>query len=206
VDCTLCVQVCPTGIDIRKGLQYECIGCAACIDVCDDVMDKVGYPRGLIRFATQNGLANGWSRAQMVRRALRPRVLVYGSVLLAITLAVFGSLLMRVPLKVDVIRDRGALAREVGQGRIENVYRLQIMNATEAEQTYELRVEGLPGIELASGARVQVAPAEVRSVAVRVQAPPGAAAGGSHPIAFDVLAVQDADVHVREKSTFIVPR
>jgi cytochrome c oxidase accessory protein FixG len=206
VDCTLCVQVCPTGIDIRQGLQYECIGCAACIDVCDDVMDKVGYPRGLIRFATQNGLANGWNRAQMLRRALRPRVLVYGGVLLAITLAVFASLLMRVPLKVDVIRDRGALAREVGQGRIENVYRLQIMNATETEQTYELRVDGLPGIGLASDTQVQVAPAEVRAVAVRVQAPPGAAASGSHPIAFDVRAVQDGGVHVREKSTFIVPR
>jgi polyferredoxin len=169
-------------------------------------MDKVGYPRGLIRFATQNGLANGWSRAQMVRRALRPRVLVYGSILLAITLAVFGSLLMRVPLKVDVIRDRGALAREVGQGRIENVYRLQIMNATESTQTYELRVEGLPGIELASDATVQVAPAEVRAVAVRVQVPPGAAASGSHPITFDVGAAQQDGLQVREKSTFVVPR
>lgn len=206
VDCTLCVQVCPTGIDIRKGLQYECIGCAACIDVCDDVMDKVGYPRGLIRFATQNGLANGWSRAQMVRRALRPRVLVYGSILLAITLAVFGSLVMRVPLKVDVIRDRGALAREVGQGRIENVYRLQIMNATESTQTYELRVEGLPGIELASDASVQVAPAEVRAVAVRVQVPPGAAPSGSHPITFDVGAPQQDGLQVRERSTFVIPR
>jgi cytochrome c oxidase accessory protein FixG len=73
VDCTLCVQVCPTGIDIRKGLQYECIGCGACADVCDEVMDKVGYPRGLVKYSTQNGMRNqGWSRAQMIRRALRP--------------------------------------------------------------------------------------------------------------------------------------
>ena len=206
VDCTLCVQVCPTGIDIRKGLQYECISCAACVDVCDEVMDKVGYPRGLIRFATQNGVAKGWDRAQMLRRALRPRVLVYSGVLLAVSLAVLGSLWLRTPLKVDVIRDRGALAREVEQGRVENVYRLQIMNATEVAQTYELRVEGLPGIALASGDRVEVAPAEVRAVAARVQVPPGAAASGSHPIQFEVRAAQDERVRVREKSTFLVPR
>ncbi len=206
VDCTLCVQVCPTGIDIRKGLQYECIGCAACIDVCDDVMDKVGYPRGLIRYDTQNGLANGWDRKQVFRRALRPRVLVYSAILLAITVAVLGSLALRTPLKVDVIRDRGALAREVGQGRIENVFRLQIMNATEQAQTYGLKVEGLPGIELASEASVQVLPAEVRAVAVRVQIPPGAAGGGSHPITFDVTALGEAGVQVREQSTFVVPR
>jgi len=206
VDCTLCVQVCPTGIDIRKGLQYECIGCGACIDVCDDVMDKVGYPRGLVRYTTQNGLANGWSRAQMLRRALRPRVLVYGGILLAITLAVLGSLAMRVPLKVDVIRDRGALAREVGQGRVENVYRLQIMNATESPQTYKVRVEGLPGIELASDALVHVDPAEVRSVAARVQLPPGATGSGSHLIVFDVSAPQEPGLQVREKTTFLVPR
>ncbi|MBX3610278.1 MAG: cytochrome c oxidase accessory protein CcoG [Hydrogenophaga sp.] len=206
VDCTLCVQVCPTGIDIRKGLQYECIGCAACIDVCDEVMDKVGYPRGLVRYATQNGMAQGWTKAQMFKRALRPRVLVYSGVLLAITLAVLGSLFLRIPLKVDVIRDRGALAREVGQGRVENVYRLQIMNATETVQTYTLQVDGLPGIELASDGMVQVAPAEVRSVAVRVQVPPGAAPSGSHPIAFDVQAQGDGTMRVHEKSTFVVPR
>ena len=206
VDCTLCVQVCPTGIDIRKGLQYECIGCAACIDVCDDVMAKVGYPRGLIRFAPQNGIAKGWSRAQMIRRALRPRVLVYSGILLAVSLAVLGSLWLRTPLKVDVIRDRGALAREVGQGRIENVYRLQIMNATETAQTYELSVQGLPGIALESDARVQVAPAEVRAVAARVQVPPGAATSGPHPIQFEVRAEHDERVQVREKSTFLIPR
>src|SRR5690606_21174001 len=97
VDCTLCVQVCPTGIDIRDGLQQDCIGCAACIDVCDQVMDKLNYPRGLIRYATENGMAQGWSRAQMLRRALRPRVLVYGSVLLVVTLAVLGRLRPRPP-------------------------------------------------------------------------------------------------------------
>ena len=206
IDCTLCVQVCPTGIDIRNGLQYECIGCAACIVVCDDVMDKVNYPRGLIRFSTQNGVANGWDTRQMLRRALRPRVLIYTAILGAITLAVGLSLYMRTPLKVDVIRDRGALARMVEQGRIENVFRLQIMNATESPQRYAIGVSGLPGIALDSSAEVEVLSTEVRAVAVRVQIPPDAASPGSHPIHFDIRAIGDESIHVSEKAAFLVPR
>jgi cytochrome c oxidase accessory protein FixG len=206
VDCTLCVQVCPTGIDIRKGLQYECIGCGACIDVCDDVMDKVGYPRGLIKYSTQNGIAQGWSRAQMLKRAFRPRVLVYTAILGLITLAVFVSLFMRTPLKVDVIRDRGALARMVEQGRIENVYRLQVMNATESTQRYTVTVSGIPGITLDPSADIEVLPTEVRAAAVRVQIPPNGAEPGSHPITFEVKSSSDGAVRVVEKSVFLVPR
>jgi cytochrome c oxidase accessory protein FixG len=206
VDCTLCVQVCPTGIDIRKGLQYECIGCGACADVCDEVMDKVGYPRGLVKYSTQNGLTQGWSRAQMFRRALRPRVLVYFGILLAITVAVMVSLYLRTPLKVDVIRDRGALARMVEQGRIENVFRLQIMNATESKQRYVISVSGLPGIEIASDTDIEVLPTEVRSAAVRVQIPPEAAAAGSHTIVFDVRSTGESVARVSEKAAFLVPR
>ena len=95
IDCGLCVQVCPTGIDIRNGLQYECIGCAACIDVCDGVMDKMGYPRGLVRYATQNSIAHRWSAATMWRRVLRPRVLVYTAVLVLICAALGMSLALR---------------------------------------------------------------------------------------------------------------
>ena len=206
VDCTLCVQVCPTGIDIRKGLQYECIGCGACIDVCDDVMDKVGYPRGLIRYSTQNGVTQGWSTAQMFRRVFRPRVLVYSGILLAISVAVLVSLFMRTPLKVDVIRDRGALARMVEMGRIENVYRLQFMNATESPQTFRVTVSGLPGIEIVSEQTVQVGPTEVRAVAVTVQIPPDASPSGSHPIVFDVSSEGNGAIRVSEKSVFLVPR
>jgi cytochrome c oxidase accessory protein FixG len=205
VDCSLCVQVCPTGIDIRKGLQYECIGCAACIDVCDEVMDKVGYARGLIRYSTQNAMANGWGHAEVLKRALRPRVLVYSAILGLICVMVGVSLFLRVPLKVDVIRDRGALARMVEQGRIENVYRLQLMNATEREQTYEIKVSGLEGITLNSDALMTVLPTEVRSVAVRVQVPPGLASG-SHPIRFDIRATDADGAHVEEKAAFLVPR
>ena len=206
IDCTLCVQVCPTGIDIRKGLQYECIGCGACADVCDDVMDKMGYERGLVKYATQHGMEQGWNRAQMIRRALRPRVLIYSGILIAICVAFAASLYLRTPLKVDVIRDRGAIARMVEQGRIENVFRLQAMNATEQVQKLEVSVEGLPGIEIASERTVEVQPTEVHSLVLRVQVPPSSAPGGSHPIRFTIRSLSDSGISLREESVFLVPR
>src|ERR1051326_781176 len=138
VDCNICVQVCPTGIDIRDGLQYECIGCAACIDGCDQVMDRMGYPRGLIRYSTTNAIEKGLTRRQMLARAVRPRVLIYSLILMALMVAMAAALWLRVPLKVDVIRDRGAMARDVGGGEVENVYRLQIMNTAEERRSFEL--------------------------------------------------------------------
>ncbi|WP_298924274.1 cytochrome c oxidase accessory protein CcoG [uncultured Ramlibacter sp.] len=205
VDCTLCVQVCPTGIDIREGLQYECIGCAACIDVCDGVMDKLDYPRGLIRFTTPNAMAGGWTRAQAWRRVLRPRILVYGLVLALLCAALLASLVAREPLKVDVVRDRAALSRIVAGGKLENVYRLQVMNATEVAQRYRISAQGLDGLVLASEPEVEVGPAESRWVAVRLQIAYGSATPGSHPIHFEVGSIA-GDGHVSEKSVFLVPR
>ena len=136
---------------------------------------------------------------------LRPRVLVYGAILLALTAAMMFSLALRMPLKVDVVRDRAALSRIVAGGRLENVYRLQVMNATEQPQRYRIEAEGLEGLSIASEAEVEVGPAESRWVAVRLQVPYGSAPAGSHPIHFDVRAV-GGDAHVREKSVFLVPR
>jgi len=205
IDCSLCVQVCPTGIDIRKGLQYECISCAACVDVCDSVMDKMRYPRGLIRFTTENALRDRITGSALLRRVLRPRVLVYALILLLLSMTLAISLAVRTPLKVDVVRDRAALARIVSGGRIENVYRLQVMNATEELQHYRIRVDGLPGLVVAAGEETVVGPAESRWVPVRLQLPDGSAPGGSHPIHFRV-GTDSGEAEVREKSVFIVPR
>jgi cytochrome c oxidase accessory protein FixG len=212
VDCEICVQVCPTGIDIRNGLQYECIGCAACIDVCDSVMDKVGYPRGLIRYSTENGIQRGLSRRQMWARVLRTRVWVYGTVLAAVGVGFVASLALRDPFKVDVVRDRGSLARFVDEGKVENVYRLQIMNATERTQRYTIAAEGLPGIAVAAHEPADIGPAQARWVPVRVQLPPESAlllAGTSSAITFRISAQAEGGHPARtvlEKSTFIVPR
>jgi cytochrome c oxidase accessory protein FixG len=204
VDCSICVQVCPTGIDIRNGLQYECIGCAACIDGCDQVMEKVGYPKGLIRYSTTHALEQKFTRAQMFKRAFRPRVLVYGAILGGIVVAAGVSLWLRVPLKVDVIRDRAAIAREVEGGQIENLYRLQIMNTTETERLYEIRAAGLPTLALAGTTRVEVDGATSRMVPVTLRVQPGAAQPGTYRIEFEVSAVGVEGVAVREKSVFIV--
>lgn len=205
VDCKLCVQVCPTGIDIRNGLQYECIGCGACADVCDTVMDKMGYARGLIKYATENAMLGGWSKQQTWRRVFRPRVLIYSAILLTVVLALVVSLLQRKSFKVDVIRDRGVMARVVEGGRIENLYRLQIMNATESTQRYRVTVSGLPGLVVTSDNHVEVAATESRWIVVRALLPAEAAEPGSHAIKFRIDAV-DMEDHDSEKSTFIVPK
>ena len=207
VECALCVQVCPTGIDIRDGLQYECIGCAACIDACDWVMDKAGLPRGLIRYATTNSVSQHYSRAGIVKRIFRPRVMVYTAILSTIVAALAVAVYLRVPLKVDVIRDRAALAREViddkGVAQVENVYRLQVMNTTEVGRTYTLTVSGLPGLVAASETTFEVPPASSKSVPLRVQAPAETVPAGSHKIAIDVAAHDDAGIRVHETTTFL---
>lgn len=205
VDCTLCVQVCPTGIDIRKGLQYECIGCGACADVCDTVMDKMGYAKGLVKYSTQNAMSQQWTQSQTLRHVLRPRVLVYTSILGAIVIAMLVSLSLRTPFKVDVVRDRGVMARVVSGGKIENVYRLQVMNATESTQHYKITATGLPGLVVSSENVVMVGSTESRWVAVRVQAPFDAATPGSHAIQFEIDSMDSAG-HLSEKSVFLVPR
>jgi cytochrome c oxidase accessory protein FixG len=204
VDCSVCVQVCPTGIDIRDGLQYECIGCAACIDGCNQVMDKMGYPRGLIRYSTTQAMEKKLSRRQMLARVLRPRVLIYSLVLVAIGVAAAASLWLRVPLKVDVIRDRAAIAREVEGGLIENVYRLQIMNTTEEARAFEISVSGLPSIHVVGEATAGMAAASSRMVPLKVRIEPGRAQPGTHPIEFTVRSLGAQPVEVREKSVFIV--
>ena len=205
IDCTLCVQVCPVGIDIRDGLQYECIGCGLCVDACNNVMDKMNYPRGLIKFSTQNGVAQGWTQSQIFRRVMRPRVLIYSSVLIALCVAMLVSLLSRTPLKVDIERDRAALSRIVAGGKLENIYRLQIMNATEAPQRYRISARGLPGLEVASEPEIEIDAAKSRWMVMRLQIPYGSAASGSHPVQFEINAIGTKDA-VTEKSIFLVPR
>ena len=205
VDCGLCVAVCPTGIDIRKGIQYECIGCGACIDACDPVMDKVGLPRGLIRYTTENALAKHFTPREVISHVLRPRIILYTTILLAIIVASAWSLATRVPLKVDVIRDRSILAREADDGRIENVYNLKIMNTTEEPKRYELSVEGLSGIEIVGEKMVDVASAENHEVTVVVRVPPDSGKAGANTIYFDIKAENHNAIAVHEKATFLMP-
>ena len=207
IDCSLCVQVCPTGIDIRKGLQYECIGCAACIDACNTVMDKVGSPRGLIRFWTEHAMLGRWSSAQIFRHTLRPRVLIYSAVLLVIVSVFFGTLFTRTPFKMDVIRDRGAMGREVENGMIENVYRLQIMNTDEDMHHFRLSVEGIDSIHLDGAAEeIELGSTESRAVPVRVRVDAGVGQKGSNKIRFTLQVTDGDELAIKEKAVFFIPR
>jgi cytochrome c oxidase accessory protein FixG len=203
VDCGICVQVCPTGIDIRDGLQYECIGCAACIDSCNQVMKKMNYASGLIRYTTENALEKKWNFQQIARHAIRPRVAVYFLALIAIIVAAGISLATRVPLKVDVIRDRASLSREVEGGDIENIYRLQIMNTLESPMRYEVRVSGVDGARVVGDSFVDLAATSTRMVTVRIRVPSGIQAG-SHKISFDIEDTLDSAVSTHENSVFLV--
>jgi cytochrome c oxidase accessory protein FixG len=203
IDCKACVQVCPTGIDIRQGLQYECISCTACIDACDSVMDQVQSPRGLIRYTTQHALDG------KTTKLLRPRVIVYGTILALLCVAFVVALGLRKPLAMDVLRDRSALYREVqdanGAQWFENAYELRVMNKDSVAHHYTLRVAGLDRLTVdTAGARLQVGPGEVASIPVRLRAP-GSSAHGSRPVQFMLQQVEGTQSSVIEKSRFIAP-
>ena len=210
VNCGICVQVCPTGIDIRDGLQYECIGCAACIDACDDVMGKMGYPTGLIRYTTENALEKKYPESQILSRLKRPRVLLYSAVLLSVLSAAVVSLALRQPVKVDIIRDRASLVRETDDGLLENTYNMRLINASETPQKVSIDVEGLPGITLEAEEngeaikQISLGTTANELITVHVHADPQVAPKGSHPIAFLVKSVDGSgQVDLREKSSFI---
>ena len=205
IDCGLCVQVCPTGIDIRRGLQMECIACAACIDACDEVMDKVKLPRGLIRYSTENALARHYSTQEIGKHLMRPRTLLYLFILLLIVAATVWSLMTRIPLKVDVIRDRTTLYQEADDERIENVYHLRIMNTDETSRRYTVTVSGIEGIGLVGAKTVEVPGATNQDFLAVASVKDGAAPKGSNPIVFEIRADEDTAIAVQEKSTFYMP-
>jgi len=205
IDCEICVQVCPTGIDIRNGLQYECIACGACIDACDEVMDKMNYPRGLIRYTTENALEKHWGRKEILGHIMRPRIIVYTVILIAIVLGLVWAVANKPDLRVNVIRDRAILAREAEGGAIENVYRLQVMNVSEQAHRYAVNVTGLEGIKLEGEAVLEVAPATTKSFSLAVRVPPEAGKKGSYTIYFDVKAEGNEKMAVHEKATFLMP-
>jgi len=205
IDCGLCVDVCPTGIDIRNGQQYECIGCAACVDACNKVMDKMDYPRGLIRYDTLNGVEAGLSRWQALKRIFRLRVILYSLALVLISVTFIATLALRTPVKVDVMRDRATLARELADGRIENVFRLLVQNSIEQPRTFTLAVTGLPGISLDTSPVVEVGPAANKLVPVRVRVPANTVSAGSHDFVFTIAAADDPDVTLDEGARFFVP-
>ena len=200
IDCTLCVQVCPTGIDIRDGLQYECIACSACIDACDDVMDKMGYPRGLIAYTTENAMRGGRSHI------LRPRVVVYALLLLTIMSIFAWSLSQRGTLGLDVIRDRNRLYRETDEGLIENVYILKIINMDDKGHAFKLHVEGIEDLELLIDARrIWVDAGEVLELPVRLRVEEDELHERSNKVTFKLVATDDSGLKTREEARFLGP-
>ena len=199
INCTLCVQVCPTGIDIREGLQYECIGCSACIDVCNGVMDRMAYPRGLIRYTTQNAIEG------QPLRVLRPRLFIYASILLLLCSVFSWRLAARLPIGLDVLHDRNQLYRETG-GKIENVYLLKVMNKDDIAHEYAITAFGIDGLEVRLDApTVRVAPGVVLNLPVALRAREEALGARSLPVTFRLAAVDRPDLAVAADARFLGP-
>lgn len=201
VNCTLCVQVCPTGIDIRDGLQYQCIGCAACIDVCDQVMEKMNYPKGLISYTTERVLEEGGERP----RLLRPRVLIYAAVLTGIFAALLIAVSIRVPVELDIIRDRHALYRTTNIGLIENVYTLKIYNMDADPQDYTVSVNGIEGIELIGESEFSVEGSGALIHIVNVRIDPMELKKTSNTIHFLLQSKTNPDIMQEEEARFLGP-
>ncbi|MCR1829050.1 cytochrome c oxidase accessory protein CcoG [Pseudomonas oleovorans] len=198
IDCTMCVQVCPTGIDIRDGLQLECIGCGACVDACDSVMDKLGYARGLVRYSSENELAGGKTHW------LRPRLIGYAA-MLALMIGAFAWALAERPLiSLDVTRDRG-LFRENALGQIENIYSLKIINKTQQPRSYAISLVEPGDFELHGPSTLNLAPGEIRDLPVSVALTASHNAAGPQTLRFEVRDQADSQSHVSTKSTFLAP-
>jgi len=200
IDCGLCVQVCPVGIDIRDGLQYQCIGCAACIDVCDDVMDKMGYPRGLVKYTTENALEG------KPTRVIRPRILVYVSILTFISAALVYGLLTRVPLEIDIIRDRNVLYTETDAGMVQNVYNLKLINMDHRPQRYRLSVSGLEGLQIIGQTEgIEIDSGSVADLPLRVQIDPIELKSPSSEILFHIESEITPEIAIDEHARFLGP-
>jgi len=208
IDCTLCVQVCPTGIDIRQGLQAACIGCGLCIDACNQVMDKIRAPRGLIRLASLSELSSGDATQTMWQKIFRPRVVVYATLLSVCVGALTWSFLQRPEIRMNVMRDRSVMARWVEEGDVENVYRLQLMNATDRDQTVQIGVSSDLHAQIIGPTVVDIEPAQAITIpmTVRVANTIAASHGGQivH-IRFNASDMRHPQVRgVQEDSTFVM--
>ncbi len=199
IDCNLCVQVCPTGIDIRNGLQYECINCGACVDACNGVMDKMGYDKGLISFTSEHELNGGTTKI------FRPKLIGY-AVVLCVMVGLLGlDFALRKPLEVDIIRDRNSLYRETNEGLIENVYTLKVLNKSQTEQTYRIEVRGLVEAVFIGDQEVTVAGGEVFSLPISVATDAYNLEQAVTEISFYVSTVQNDGtlVEIEEPSKFL---
>lgn len=214
INCSLCVQVCPTGIDIREGLQYMCIGCGACVDVCNDVMDKMGYEPDLIRYTSGNAIDQRLTQQQVRKRAVRPRILIYTSILVVITVVLLFSMFSRDTLKMNILRDRGLLGREVAGGLIENVYRLQLANTAETPVTIQLSADGISDIKILRADNKQneivLGAATTEQIPVVVQIPHDSGlASGMHEIQIHAKIIStegSSQTEAVDSSNFYIPQ
>ncbi|WP_434219173.1 cytochrome c oxidase accessory protein CcoG [Biformimicrobium ophioploci] len=202
IDCSWCVQVCPVDIDIRDGLQYECINCGLCVDACDSVMDKMNYPRGLIRYTSEDELETGKTNF------VRPRLFGYAAVLLAMVLLFTYTVATRMPVQAEVLRDRGARMYRVVQGDVQNVYTVKINNMDQAAHKFNIRVEGREGYQysIRKPKVIFVEEGELYAVPIRVSVPKSQIETPKHKITIIVEALDNPELRDEHVTVFIAPK
>jgi len=197
VDCSMCVQVCPTGIDIRDGLQYQCIGCALCVDACDEIMDKMGYERGLVKYTNEHALKGN------PVHIFRPKLIGYASALIIMMGLFVWAIFSRTPLELDVLRDRGALYTNASDGRVQNTYTAKIMNMAQEPHSFVISLEGLEGGELDGKTEITLKNGEVGNLPLNVKAIPWDLKASRTDIRF--IVTRDDGLQVWEENRFIGP-
>lgn len=199
IDCNHCVHVCPVGIDIRDGLQYECVACGACVDACDDIMERMGYEKGLVRYTTEHQLEGNETKI------LRPRLIGYFMVLMAMFVAFSYTIFNRVPLEVDILRDRGQLYNETSNGMIENVYQLKMANKEQVDHQYEISVSGIEGMKLVNDPVVTIKAGELLDYPIRIVVSPDSLEKPNYDILIKVQALDNESISISEENRFIGP-
>ncbi|MDF1763405.1 MAG: cytochrome c oxidase accessory protein CcoG [Oleibacter sp.] len=202
IDCSLCVQVCPTGIDIRDGLQYQCIGCALCIDACDSIMEKIDKPKGLIRYATENELEGKKTHL------LRPRLFGYASMLLVMFGVLFYSISSRPSLELHVERERGRLYQMTARDTVQNGYTLKFINMSQAPHNYQIVVDGIEGIQVIGRTEFSLDVNEIRELPINLEIDPYKfkLESSRNDIEFIIRDMDTNEEVLREESRFIAPR
>ena len=199
IACNQCVSVCPTGIDIRNGTQMECVHCTACMDACDDVMTKIKAPRGLIRYASLNGIERG----EPLR--FTPRLAGYCVVLLVLTTVLAVLLFTRADVEATILRAPGSLYQQMPDGHYSNLYTIRVVNKTSREMPVELRLENPAGTLTVMGqGSIVVAAQKLSENSVLIELDPAAMKSGTTPL---VLGVYSGGKKIEIlKTAFIGPR
>lgn len=196
VDCNLCVEVCPTGIDIRNGMQYECINCALCIDACDETMTRFNYEKGLISYTSEQALTGE------KQKGLNFKLIAYASFCLMCTIAMTLWINARIPLEATILRDRNALYSVDYQGIIENTYTLKILNKSQQSLHFSIKVPGLEASTIKLPQKLLIQSGAMQTIPLTLTVNRNSLQNKMTYISFIIQAIEQPDILLKRETIF----